>query len=141
MPRVCPWREFPFGDPGFDGCLRLPRAFRRLPRPSSAPEPSHPPRGAVPWPPGRSQPGLCCGLPALIEAKSPSRISPKGPHMGGTPRSRSTHHQPSPQREVIQPHLPVRLPCYDFSPLAAAGFDPPTLGNPGRAGLTQPPLG
>ena len=40
-----PWQEVPFGDPGFNGCLRLPRAFRSLPRPSSAPEPSHPPDG------------------------------------------------------------------------------------------------
>ena len=23
-----------------------------------------------------------------------------------------------PRKEVIQPHLPVRLPCYDFTPLA-----------------------
>ena len=38
-------QEVPFGDPGIDGCLRLPRAYRSLPRPSSAPEPSHPPGG------------------------------------------------------------------------------------------------
>ena len=44
---VTPRREFPFGNPGFNGCLRLPRAYRRLPRPSSAPEPSHPPGGFV----------------------------------------------------------------------------------------------
>ncbi len=24
-----------------------------------------------------------------------------------------------PRKEVIQPHLPVRLPCYDFVPVAA----------------------
>ncbi len=70
MPRVYPWREFPFGYPGFDGCLRLPRAFRRLPRPSSAPEPSHPPRGVLPQAPRGSQPGICCGLPTLIGAPS-----------------------------------------------------------------------
>ena len=28
-----------------------------------------------------------------------------------------------PRKEVIQPHLPVRLPCYDFVPVAS-----PTLG-------------
>ena len=27
------------------------------------------------------------------------------------------------QKEVIQPHLPVRLPCYDFTPLAKHTFD------------------
>ena len=29
-----------------------------------------------------------------------------------------------PRKEVIQPHVPVRLPCYDFVPVAG-----PTLGN------------
>ncbi|BAA29288.1 125aa long hypothetical protein [Pyrococcus horikoshii OT3] len=35
-------REVPFGNPRFDGCLRLAGAYRSLPRPSSAPraEPS-----------------------------------------------------------------------------------------------------
>ncbi len=29
-----------------------------------------------------------------------------------------------PRKEVIQPHVPVRLPCYDFVPVTG-----PTLGN------------
>ena len=28
-----------------------------------------------------------------------------------------------PRKEVIQPHLPVRLPCYDFVPIAGPTFD------------------
>ena len=28
-----------------------------------------------------------------------------------------------PRKEVIQPHLPVRLPCYDFTPLTLHTFD------------------
>ena len=35
-------------------------------------------------------------------------------------------HQPiylSLRKEVIQPHLPVRLPCYDFTPLTKRTFD------------------
>ena len=28
-----------------------------------------------------------------------------------------------PRKEVIQPHLPVRLPCYDFTPIAGPTFD------------------
>jgi hypothetical protein len=34
------------------------------------------------------------------------------------------------RKEVIQPHLPVRLPCYDFVPIASPTFDgsPPTRG-------------
>ena len=27
------------------------------------------------------------------------------------------------RKEVIQPHLPVRLPCYDFTPLTKHTFD------------------
>jgi hypothetical protein len=26
--------------------------------------------------------------------------------------------RPSSRKEVIQPHLPIRLPCYDFTPVA-----------------------
>jgi hypothetical protein len=41
------------------------------------------------------------------------------------------HHRPQPaaveevllRKEVIQPHLPVRLPCYDFVPIASPTFD------------------
>ena len=34
------------------------------------------------------------------------------------------------RKEVIQPHLPVRLPCYDFVPIASPTFDdsPPQVG-------------
>jgi hypothetical protein len=28
-----------------------------------------------------------------------------------------------PRKEVIQPHLPVRLPCYDFVPIADSTLD------------------
>src|SRR5437764_1042908 len=28
-----------------------------------------------------------------------------------------------PRKEVIQPHLPVRLPCYDFTPVTWPTFD------------------
>ena len=41
-----------------------------------------------------------------------------------------THSAPKPmikclllRKEVIQPHLPVRLPCYDFVPIADPTFD------------------
>ena len=47
------------------------------------------------------------------------------------------------QKEVIQPHLPVRLPCYDFTPLTShtLGSGPlavslPTSGIPGSDGVT-----
>ena len=28
-----------------------------------------------------------------------------------------------PRKEVIQPHLPVRLPCYDLAPVTSLTFD------------------
>ena len=27
------------------------------------------------------------------------------------------------RKEVIQPHLPIRLPCYDFTPVITPAFD------------------
>jgi len=35
-----------------------------------------------------------------------------------------------PVKEVIQPHLPVRLPCYDFTPVTSSTFGIP-LPKPG----------
>ena len=40
-------QEVPFGDPRIKGCMHLPGAYRSLPRPSSAPEPSHPSGGVA----------------------------------------------------------------------------------------------
>src|SRR5688500_9303849 len=43
-----------------------------------------------------------------------------------------------PRKEVIQPHLPVRLPCYDFTPIADPTFDGslPRVGPP-ASGVTN----
>jgi hypothetical protein len=38
----------------------------------------------------------------------------------GSPANRSAS---LPRKEVIQPHLPVRLPCYDFVPITNPTFD------------------
>ena len=47
------------------------------------------------------------------------------------------------RKEVIQPHLPVRLPCYDFTPLTRHTFDsslltvrPLASGAPNSGGVT-----
>jgi hypothetical protein len=37
--------------------------------------------------------------------------------------TRSMSRQMLLRKEVIQPHLPVRLPCYDFVPIADPTFD------------------
>ena len=48
-----------------------------------------------------------------------------------------------PRKEVIQPHLPIRLPCYDFTPVIAPALDgcllavgPPALGVNDFRGVT-----
>ena len=47
------------------------------------------------------------------------------------------------RKEVIQPHLPIRLPCYDFTPVTRPAFGgsllavgSPTSGIPGSHGVT-----
>ena len=32
-----------------------------------------------------------------------------------------------PRKEVIQPHLPIRLPCYDFTPVIGPAFGSSSL--------------
>jgi hypothetical protein len=51
------------------------------------------------------------------KARSGHGPSPAG---RGVPRSVALG---LPRKEVIQPHLPVRLPCYDFTPIAGPTFD------------------
>ena len=68
--------------------------------------------------------------PALHTPKR-STGRPEGPKVPNS--QRSTHEQPYGtfarkrllllRKEVIQPHLPVRLPCYDFVPIAGPTFD------------------
>ena len=48
-----------------------------------------------------------------------------------------------PRKEVIQPHLPIRLPCYDFTPVIDFTFDGrfqkvsnPASGAPNSRGVT-----
>ena len=47
------------------------------------------------------------------------------------------------RKEVIQPHLPIRLPCYDFTPVIEPAFDgsflsvrSPASGIPNSHGVT-----
>ena len=47
------------------------------------------------------------------------------------------------RKEVIQPHLPIRLPCYDFTPVIGLAIDgwllavaSPALGTPNSHGVT-----
>ena len=65
---------------------------------------------------------------------------------GGGPRAPPHGEEPAPpapaaineplRKEVIQPHLPVRLPCYDFVPITGPAFDRSPWGHGLRASPT-----
>ena len=70
----------------------------------------------------------CCGRGARAGALF--GFGPLGPSLifflsrPGASWARPVGHFPClPRKEVIQPHLPVRLPCYDFTPLTLHTFD------------------
>jgi hypothetical protein len=46
-----------------------------------------------------------------------------GPRCAARRRTRRSNPGGFPRKEVIQPHLPVRLPCYDFTPVTSPTFD------------------
>src|SRR5262249_25332779 len=71
---------------------------------------------------------LCCPLTSVsrkeyADGRAPARASP-----GRSPRQVL-------RKEVIQPQVPLRLPCYDFTPVA----DPTVVGCPLAVGA--PPSG
>jgi hypothetical protein len=87
--------------------------------------------------PAEKPTGRCLVLPLFLEQP---HFPPPEPHARvrysrpSTTNRKRTEHAPvnTPGRrcpvkllrkEVIQPHLPVRLPCYDFVPIASPTFD------------------
>ena len=66
--------------------------------------------------------------PAGIHAGGAVGRPPKLPRLGRHSRGRrcpppAAPEKVLPRKEVIQPHLPVRLPCYDFTPVTGPTFD------------------
>jgi hypothetical protein len=55
----------------------------------------------------------------LSGARSPAELGAPRP---GPSQPGQSWAAPLPRKEVIQPHLPIRLPCYDFTPIT-----PPTV--------------
>ena len=53
-------------------------------------------------PGGKNRSGLCAVCKAKLPSASARRLL---------------------RKEVIQPHLPIRLPCYDFTPIICPTFD------------------
>src|SRR5205085_11396010 len=141
--------EFPHSEiPGsLDGQL-LPRAYRSRPRPSSAlgakastvcpcsldqkntgidvaMEFSRSARARAPSPSKlNSVRSLCLELHSSSRSTlfQASRLAgrPKPSNGTGACRSKSSG---IPRKEVIQPQLPLRLPCYDFTPIIDPTFD------------------
>ena len=72
-------------------------------------------------------------IPQLIVWDTQQPHQAPHPHYGYTPHI-------LPRKEVIQPHLPVRLPCYDFVPIANPTFDHSphqTVVRPWASGVTN----
>ena len=72
---------------------------------------------------------LLCPTQTRTHTHHPPRVANTCRHKKTT---RHNHNRPCrivphktglPRKEVIQPHLPVRLPCYDFVPIANPTFD------------------
>ena len=88
----------------------------------------------APWPKPGCGPRYRCGTRGRRDPKCQLASDRRG----SSPVS-MTNSSPSSvllRKEVIQPHLPVRLPCYDFTPIADPTFDgslPKGLGHRLRA--------
>ena len=64
-------------------------------------------------------------------------------HLATTDKREHWNTRAFPRKEVIQPHLPIRLPCYDFTPIIYPTFDgwlltvtPPASGVTNSRGVT-----
>ncbi len=84
--------------------------------------------------------GACAGRgpePSEPDAGYGGRTAALGVYPGGALPRRTLARLP--RKEVIQPHLPVRLPCYDFTPLTLHTFDAsaPRRGSAGGFGCRR----
>jgi len=129
--RVHPRRVAPFGYPRLKACLRLPVAFRSLPRPSSAPAAKASTTHTCSLDLSRASfYSLSCyvkfskntqrpPLPWSLKTKQWEQPAP----LSGVVRTTDLEYRLLLRKEVIQPHLPIRLPCYDFTPITSPTFD------------------
>ena len=125
---------------GSKAVQRLTAAYRSRPRPSSTPgakastvcpyyldgETAHALEARGP---------LLLPILALCSFQGPPRRARRSASAGGLSklssvadarsirRTRSTLGKCLPRKEVIQPQLPLRLPCYDFTPITSPTFD------------------
>jgi hypothetical protein len=70
-----------------------------------------------------------CGFENVTRSKDSPRVNDLGGiDLGKDPVCQTVANsyqltEELPRKEVIQPHLPVRLPCYDFVPIAGSALD------------------
>ena len=114
----------PFGYLRVNACLRLTVAFRRLPRPSSAPGAK-----ASALRPYYLDLSSCSysnfSFRVTFRAVQFSRCKIYKTKQCGIKALKSLFellHLELLRKEVIQPHLPIRLPCYDFTPVIGFTF-------------------
>ena len=153
-------RVSPFGHPRINAYVRLPEDYRSLSRPSSPVRAkastvrpcsldrisaTHPKTGLVPGPPFLRTHSWCSSLlDSFTQSLNPGFQIQHGT-AGVLVPERSTCEPLSAlerayshrsRKEVIQPQVPLRLPCYDFAPvteLAFGGSLPEGLGHRLRA--------
>ena len=98
-----------------------------------------PPEGSPPPGSRMLRTGGAGGRPLWIRPHRGLALSLFSPGREPHGLDRSGTFQCLPRKEVIQPHLPVRLPCYDFTPLTLHTFDAsaPRRGSAGGFGCRR----
>ncbi len=96
----------PFGDPRIVACDAAPRGLSW--RATTFFAPSAPEASPVCW--------------LSLSPVKLSRSAGRGANAAVGPR-KPYRHGKLPRKEVIQPHLPIRLPCYDFTPITDPTVD------------------
>ena len=107
-----------------------PTACLQPPQPGTTPLHAHPtirrPRHAVLGAGTKPAAELVSVPPSSTTPEAPrppENGRPSCPGRGSAPASSKLAGDVLLRKEVIQPHLPVRLPCYDFVPIADPAFD------------------
>jgi hypothetical protein len=145
-----PRRVSPFGHPRITAYVRLPEAFRSLSRPSSpvhakasTVRPYSLDRISLPGPlPLRYASLSVLLLPSLYPCFQSTKVlgcASKDVRPVSDFRLRRAY-SPCSRKEVIQPQVPLRLPCYDFAPVTelAFGRSPPCGLSHGLRALPTP---
>ena len=131
--------------------VQFSRSAKRRNSPPGGPGPVHRAAGGEPvsqnstacGPPRRGRLPVPCDLPDSVDILVAGRAQRRAPRSSRAQATILRRPVPSrgglPRKEVIQPQLPLRLPCYDFTPVTSPTFDgslPKGLGHRLRVLLT-----